>query len=243
MSIWKEEKKLFQEWRLEKGYDRFIRDGVFDEATWTAQEPKITFVLKDADWLGGDGNLRWNLIHDPHPRNWTTWNNVARWAKALLEGGEYPGYISKETRILYLKKVSFLNLKKTGGGPQNEVGELWEAAKSDAAFIRRQLLLYQPDIIICGGKNTTAKFLEEAVLQCPASELPVRDRGWVNDIPCYYIHFPGKEQLTPVVGFRHPQVYGGHREWKLWYDKMREIGEALLVPREKGQTASPANPP
>lgn len=230
MSVWEEEEKLFQEWQQEKGYDRFIRDGVFDEDLWAAQKPKITYVLKDADWPDGDGNLRRSLIQEPHPRNWATWNNVARWTKALLEGGEYPGYISKETRIMYLKKVSFLNLKKVGGGPTNDVKELWKAARNDAEFIRRQLLLYQPDIIICGGRNTTAKFLEEEVLQGPESVLPVRNRGWVKDVPCCYICFPGKERLTPVVGFRHPQGFGGHREWRLWYEKMREIGETLLPP-------------
>lgn len=230
MTIREQEKALFQEWKREKGYDRFIQDGVFDEDTWMAQEPKITFVLKDADWPNGDGSLCWNLIWKPDPQNWKTWNNVARWTKALLEGGEYPGYISRETRIAYLKMVSFLNLKKTGGGSENDAGALWKAASEDAAFIRRQLLLYRPDIIICGGRDTTAKFLEEEVLQGPGSMLPVRERRRINGVPCCFIYFPGKDRLTPVVGFRHPQGYGGHKEWKLWYEQMREIGEALLPP-------------
>lgn len=229
MTIWEEETDLFQEWQRERGYERFIRDGVFDETSWAAQRLKITFVLKDANWPGGDGNLRENLISRPHPRNWRTWNNVARWAKALLEGGEYPGYISKETRIAYLKRVSFLNLKKVGGGPRNNAEELRKAARSDAEFIRRQLLLYRPDIVVCGGRDTTARFLEDEVLQGPGSRLPVEGRKLVKEVPCCYIHFPGKERLTPVVDFRHPQGYGGHREWKLWYERMRDMKEALYL--------------
>lgn len=62
MTIREEENGLFDRWKKERCYDSFVRDGVFDEAVWMTQSPKITFILKEADWPGGDGNLRRNLF-------------------------------------------------------------------------------------------------------------------------------------------------------------------------------------
>ncbi len=233
MTIKKREAELFRRWREEKGYEAFIADGVFDEEVWEAQTPKITFVLKDANWPDGDESLSWNLVRKPHPRNWTTWNNVARWTEALLEGKGYPGYVSPETRIKWLRKVSFLNLKKSGGGPQNAKKDLLEAAERDADFIREQLALYQPDIIVCGGWNVTADILEHKVLRREGSRLVPQDEEWIGNVRCFYIRFPGKERLTPVVSFYHPAYGRSHARWRTWYDQMREVGQLLLPSGEK----------
>lgn len=231
MTIREREEELFQRWRTERGYGRFIKDGVFDEGTWRRQTVRLTFILKEANWPGGDGDLRWNLVHEPDPRNWRTWNNVARWTKALLEGGAYPGRVSAEERVEWLKRVSFLNLKKVGGGPVNDVKALWSFAHNDAELIREQLSLYGPDIIVCCGRNTTAKFFREEILQredLPGGARPVLDRGsW------FYTRLSERERLTAVVPFVHPQTRrSGHALWKELYEQLLEIRAALPPPSE-----------
>lgn len=52
------EQQLFNEWRREREYSSFIADGV--------QQPlKITFVLKEANWINGNVDLREFLLSDP----------------------------------------------------------------------------------------------------------------------------------------------------------------------------------
>lgn len=138
--IKEQEKRLFERWRTERGYPSFIADGVFDEKTWTAEPLKLTFVLKEAHWRNGNVDLcEWVLDNTP----WKTWNNIARWTKGMLEGGDYPAYLSMEERNRLLSRVSFLNLKKTGGGSRTDSRELRTYAHADAPYIREQLLLLQ----------------------------------------------------------------------------------------------------
>lgn len=230
MTIREEENGLFDRWKKERCYDSFVRDGVFDEAVWMTQSPKITFILKEADWPGGNGNLRRNLIWEPLPQNWKTWNNVARWTKALLEGGEYPAYISEEERRSWLAEVSFLNLKKEGGGPRAKPRKIREAARKDAEFIQRQLSLYRPDLIICCGKWLVADILEKEVLR--RTGLPVLGREEADGVPCFYTCFPGGNRLTPVVDFYHPEWFkGGHKQWRVFFEQMKSV-RALLLPPE-----------
>lgn len=229
--IKEQEKQLFQRWQSERGYPYFISDGVFDEMTWSAETLKITFVLKEANWRNGSADLcEWILKNKP----WKTWNNIARWTKALLEGGEYPRYISMEERNRLLSRVSFLNLKKVGGGSEAEPEKIRQAAYNDAIYIREQLLLYKPDMIICCGKWLVADILEKEVLQrpdLPGPALSVRDWEKLDDTPCFYTRFPGKERLTPVVSFHHPEKrYTGHAKWQEWYGQMKTVREMLLSP-------------
>lgn len=222
------EARLFERWRAERGYSCFMTDGVFDEETWSRQRLKITFILKEANWPGGNQDLCQYLLKDSSRNAWSTWNNIARWTAALLQGEEYPEHISQEMRVEYLRKISFLNLKKVGGGSSTDHDELRKYARADALYIREQLLLYCPDIIICCGKWVVADILEREVL-AGTGGMTVQDREELDGIPVFYTRFPGKERLTPVVSFRHPQKrYTGHGQWREWYAQMKEVREVFL---------------
>lgn len=229
--IKEQEKRLFEHWQTERGYPSFIADGVFDEKLWTAEPLKLTFVLKEANWRNGNVDLcKWVLDNTP----WKTWNNIARWTKGMLEGGDYPAYLSVEERNRLLSRVSFLNLKKTGGGSRTDSRELRVYAHADAPYIRKQLLLYKPDVIVCCGKWIVADSLEKEVLQrpdLPGPFLPAQDwEGW-DGAPCCYTRFPGKERLTPVISFRHPEKrYSGHVQWRAWYAQIKAAREMVLPP-------------
>ena len=83
---------------------------------WDKEQIKITFVLKEANAVGETLDWRVCLSDYTISHNWgSTWNNIARWTKAILEGGEYIEYVSPEERSKWLSRVSIANLKKVAG--------------------------------------------------------------------------------------------------------------------------------
>lgn len=150
--ILEEQEVLFTEWQNDNKYLYFIRDGIFCEEEWNRQPLKILYVLKEANWTGSVNLCEW-LLSEPAKNYWKTWNNIARWTKALIAGGEYPQKVSKADKSYWLKKIAFLNLKKVGGGSRANDGEIRNYAIRDKEFIKRQIILYNPDIIICCGRG------------------------------------------------------------------------------------------
>ena len=232
--IGEKQTELFDRWQSEQGYPYFIKDGVFDEKTWNGEPLKITFILKDANWPNANENLCDHVLNGHSPTIWKTWNNIARWTQALLEGGEYPWHLPEEERSRLLRRVSFLNLKKTGGGRGAKPKEIRAAAQNDAAYIREQLLLYKPDLIICCGKWLVSDILAKEVLQNPRLSpiFPVQDREEAEDgTQNFYTRFPGKECLTPVVDFCHPEwIEGGHPRYQEDFQRMKSLRKTLLPP-------------
>lgn len=226
------ERNLFEDWKSRQDYESFVYDGAFDKDTWNNKQVKITFILKE---VNGRNNIKdlCDWLMDPEKSGkggWKTWNNVARWTKALLEGGEYPAYISAEERRKWLAEASFLNLKKEGGRSRAEPQKIRKAAQNDAGFIQRQLSLYQPDLIICCGKRQVADILEKEVLR--RTGLPVLDWEELDGISCFYTHIPVRDRLTPVVDFYHPEWFkGGHEQWRIFFEQMKTL-RALLLPPE-----------
>lgn len=217
------ERQLFQYWKATQGYSSFISDGVFDEALWEQQSVKVTFVLKEANWENGNIDLcRW-LLEEHKGSYWKTWNNIARWAKALLDGGEYPRQVSKADKTDWLSRVSFLNLKKAGGGRRADGKVLREYAVRDASYIREQLSLYAPDIIICCGWWIVADILYQNIL--PKDTLTPWEKT-SHGFDYFRTRLGDKE--IPVVSFYHPQRIASHAVFEEWYNCMREIGRELL---------------
>ena len=225
--IKEKEQQLFSEWKCEREYSSFIADGILNEKIWNEQSLKITFVLKEANWINGNVDLCEFLLSEPKGSYWKTWNNIARWSKALLDGGEYPQYVSKKDKTYWLSKVSFLNLKKVGGDSQAENRDIKNYAIMDAKFIYRQLCLYQPDIIICcgRGKGKNADILYNYILP-PENLSPWQTP--INGFNYFYTKFDGKEKNTPVISFYHPQRVAGHDVFKRWYEDMREMKNILI---------------
>ena len=227
MSIKEKERELFKHWKERRGYDSFVADGIFDENVWNQQEIKITFVLKEANWKNHTVDLCEWIMSEPKSTYWKTWNNIARWTKALLEKGEYPKYISKADKTFWLSKVSFINLKKVGGSSRANDEIIRSYVKNDKGFLLDQLLLYKPDIIICCGRGTgkNADLLYEEILPKNALSEWKQTKNGFNYFCC---KFDEKDKSTPVVSFYHPQRIAGHELFQDWYEKMVQIGEQLI---------------
>ena len=131
---------LFSKWQEKRKYNDFIKDGVFCEEEYVKQPLKILYVLKEANWNGSVNLCEW-ILSEPKSGYWRTWNNIARWTKALIEGGEYPHYVSKTDKSYWVKKIAFLNLKKVGGGAKANKDEISEYAIRDKKFIKENVEL------------------------------------------------------------------------------------------------------
>lgn len=218
-----QERQLFQRWKAEQSYSSFISDGIFDESLWAQQPVKVTFVMKEANWENGNADLCQWLLEEHKGSYWKTWNNIARWSQALLAGGEYPRRVSKADKTDWLSRVSFLNLKKVGGGRRTDNSVLREFAARDASYIREQLSLYAPDILICCGWWVVADILYQDVLPKDALGPWQKTSGGFD----YFRGQLGGKEI-PVVSFYHPQRIASHAVFEEWYEHMKKIGSELL---------------
>lgn len=225
MKIKERERKLFEEWKIKQGHSYFITDGVFDEEEWERQTCKILYVLKEANWENVNEDLCQFLLSEPSSSYWKTWNNVARWTKAILEGGDYPEKVSKADKTYWLRKVAAMNLKKVGGDAVAENDIIYSYAQRDSKYLKRQIELYEPDIIICCGRGNgkNADILHDVIFEKDeVSE-------WKEPILQYNYFFVAinDKKNIPVVSFYHPQMRGGHELWKKRYEEMRFLIQEL----------------
>ena len=59
--------------------------------------------------------------------------------------------LDKYDRKKYLAPISVINLKKTPGKAKSNNSEIDKFAKEDREYIKNQVEIYNPDLIICGG--------------------------------------------------------------------------------------------
>lgn len=165
-SLNKREDALFDEWRLHlaNASDEFIRDGAVCGETYESTWPRIVFMLKEVnDPGGGDWDLREFLRSGGRGQ---TWNNVTRWTEGILALPEIRPWkdldsIDNNARINALKKIAAVNIKKTPGGGAADVDGLHGFARANREFIRRQLDLYKPNLIIGCGSDVTGVLFED----------------------------------------------------------------------------------
>ncbi|MHC1697591.1 MAG: hypothetical protein AB9919_05920 [Geobacteraceae bacterium] len=163
-----EMEELFVEWKkfvLDEA-DHFVEDGIICPEKWSLANQKVLFVLKETnDYTGSISKL----IHDaiairPKSRLWgrPTFHNIGRWAYGLLNYpqsiGEYnAAHNNRKESILY---CSFINVKKTTGG-RTATNAVEENAKKYSKFLRKQIEIINPNIMVFGG---TYKIMKDYVL-------------------------------------------------------------------------------
>lgn len=239
--------ELFERWKTEgavgKSFNVFCKDGIVDEFQFDKR--RILFVLKDVH-LGeqsrafyeqqGEIDMRTEVCGIGEGR---TWNPVALWAKALIDDDVKPfAAISAELsdkqqlRDIYLKKIAFLNLKKEAGDASVSNQCVRHYAKADAVFLRQQIKIINPDIIIA-----CSAVVFEAMKECAFENAEVDDTikitlnskmsnyGNVFDIGPLI----GRNRPLYVVKYCHPNNRGsGSCTYEEHYDNMLHIRELLI---------------
>jgi len=162
--IKQQEEALFAQW---KGQNKnWVKDGAVNPESFINSNPKVLYILKEAnggkekDWKGGDLREYLNKYAD----RWQTWNTVARWQYAIAHLKEEIVWnsvdrISKSIRKTLLKNAVVINLKKVPGDQQSNMKEIKAFAQKDSEFIKAQISIYKPNIVICGGTGDIVKEL------------------------------------------------------------------------------------
>ena len=156
--IYNEEKeKLFAEWKERtKAETPFITDGVMNPELWFSQKVRPLFLLKEA--YGGEND--WDLVADHVMSNEDIrkiWKRVSLWAKGIFGTDRFhmERYMPNDEEFnefgnKYLSKIAAVNIKKYDGKEESDCNDILSYAEKDADFLKRQIELCDPTIIVCG---------------------------------------------------------------------------------------------
>ena len=193
-----QENDLFKEWKHDLGQqgESFVCDGAVCGETYQSTTPRFLFLLKEVnDPEGGNWDLREFLRKGGQGQ---TWNNVTRWTRGILALPERLAWqelenIDPEARIEALKKIAAVNIKKIPGGGAADLGGLYDFAHANDGFLRRQLDLYRPHLIVGCGADVTRVFFDAVY--------PDTDTRWRRSLRGqWYREFDG----ATYVDYYHP---------------------------------------
>jgi len=130
----------------------FSSDGVIREEDFIRQARRVLFVLMEpnslnTNYLGRDLREVWREPLDERPFNW----NLGLWTQVLLSERSTYGPLSARLAYSEFQRVAIMNLKKQGGGGSAGKSLIRAHAWRDRAFIRRQVDLIAPDVVVCGS--------------------------------------------------------------------------------------------
>lgn len=149
--------ELFTLWESKYQDKVFVRDGIVNPEKWATQEIRPLFLLKEA--YGGTEN--WDLINecillDTGKTIDKTWKKVTQWTYGIMNTTETTTPFFDEDSIPkhfaneYLKSIAVVNIKKEAGTPNSVWSELEEAVENDKDFLKKEIELIDPTIIVCG---------------------------------------------------------------------------------------------
>ena len=113
----------------------------------------ITFILKETNEKEEDGGYDLTEFLREGAVGGCIWNNVSRFSAGIIFKEDFDKVedLDKHDRKKYLAPISVINLKKAPGKATSNNSEVDKFAKEDREYIKNQVELYNPDLIICGG--------------------------------------------------------------------------------------------
>lgn len=188
----------------------FNTDGNVDYERWAAlpDGKHIVVLLKETNALSG--SLVDFLSHGGSKTYYRTWNNVARWTNMVLNG-TYWEFVPKSALDDMVKNVAVINLKKCSGSARASAKAVWQ----DANRLKRQIQLYEPDIILTGGWGLVSNILHD--------EIFADETEWVKpDEETALWYYKSRsvcaDEETLVVSMPHP-----NRAAKCWTLELEKI--------------------
>ncbi len=142
---------LFMNWEslIKTEHGKFIRDGIIDEQLFEKHgNKKLLVIAKEPNYQGTEA---WDF------RDW--WKDelnysfsyrIAEWAFGIENN--FPIYSSiwtgNNNGLNAIRKIAFMNIKKTRGKGRSDYCVLQEHLEKDWNFIRNQIEIIQPKIMI-----------------------------------------------------------------------------------------------
>jgi len=128
-----------------------VDDGAVDMECYSAQDIKILWILRETN--GSDFSFKEFL---QNPKVYNKWKStvglVVKTSNSIIEGldgvkgNKYPKDIS-----MVMKKIAWINVKKTGGEARSNSNQLLHHAKENAEIIESQIRELSPDVVILAG--------------------------------------------------------------------------------------------
>lgn len=169
----------------------FHRDGAVDEATYYREPRRVLFVQVEPNSRGGaydrfcghDLRLVW-----PQILRKANTVRLAVFAGMALDERLPNDRATPEEVHATLLRLACINLKKLSGTSAAKRAEIAEYSWRDRAFLREQIQILDPHLILAGGPIVQA-LLGRVLLSDPAWRQPKAGRwmwGNVPVVPCYH---------------------------------------------------------
>ena len=174
----------------------FIKDGVVCPESWFQQDIRPLFLLKEAYGGTQDWDLIDDYLREPTPIG-KLWKTISMWAYGLLatNADHCAPYLSNEPISQfdneYLRKIAVINVKKSNGNKESNMDEIRAYAKFDKEYLRKQVELCDPTIIVCGYTGSALDIIFDEKIRKP----------W-NDNLFYHITLNGHDVI--VLDYWHP---------------------------------------
>lgn len=196
MSISHLEAELFKEW--ESYRPGLIRDGAINEELYNNSSVKVLYILKEVNG-GRNWDLRYFLQKGGRA---STWNNIARWQYGISNLNREVDWIeikniNSDFRRKQIASSAIMNLKKDSGGNSANPNEIWTYAWDDRLLLRRQVAIYDADLIICCGTGEIVRD-REIIYKWKKEDWRISKSG----IKYYILENNHKKQI--IISFCHP---------------------------------------
>lgn len=136
----------------------FNRDGIISTEHWERSNVKVLFVLKETNQAEQDlTKAIFNALKNEKSGWWRgkVLLRVGRWAYGLLHySGKNLSFEDanvSEHRKSAILNIAYINMRKTSGGAKTNKKSFSAHVKEYAPYIKRQIELINPDIVVLGG--------------------------------------------------------------------------------------------
>lgn len=146
--------------RLFKG-DNVIYDGVVDYNQYKSSNPKILWILKEANSEDSEWTMRDALadLKDPSKKGlkegWAnTFTSIVYTTNGIFTGEDWDsmGNFNEDQSIIdVMQKVAYINVKKVPGGSQADWNLVKNYYNENKIALHEQIKYIDPEIIIFGG--------------------------------------------------------------------------------------------
>tara|TARA_R110001583_G_C5525101_1_gene398002 strand:- start:148 stop:807 length:660 start_codon:yes stop_codon:yes gene_type:complete len=143
----------------------FNRDGVISKEIWDSSGTKILFVLKETNDAKQNITTAINRAIEVKRSGWwrgKVLRRVGRWAYGLqnYDGVVPPLKDAKLNEKSAINGIAYINIRKTSGRARTNQKTFDAHASEFAPFVRRQVELIKPDIVVlCGTYNQVKRYV------------------------------------------------------------------------------------
>ncbi|EMP56620.1 hypothetical protein MSNKSG1_04776 [Marinobacter santoriniensis NKSG1] len=143
----------------------FNHDGVISKDNWDSSGKRVLFVLKETNKAKQNVVTAINRAIEVKKSGWwrgKVLRRVGRWAYGLqnYDGVVPPIKDAKLNEKSAIKSIAYINIRKTAGKARTNRKTFDAHANEYASFVRRQVELINPDIVVlCGTYSQVKRYI------------------------------------------------------------------------------------